>query len=60
MTVVKKLKFLILKETSLKPGDIIKGQCIISEEQTTIVVSNKFNTKVLSNNFLQMEYTNDE
>ena len=56
----KKIKVPYFERTSLKPGDIIKGHCIISEEQTTIVVSNKFNTKVLSNNFLQMEYTNDE
>ena len=46
MTVVKKLKFLILKEILLKPGDIIKGHCIISEEQTTIIVSKNFNTQV--------------
>ena len=56
----KKIKVPYFERDSLKPGDIIKGHCIISEEQTTIVVSNKFNTKVLSNNFLQMEYTNDE
>ena len=56
----KKIKVPYFERTSLKPGDIIEGQCIISEEQTTIVVSKKFNTKVLSNNFLQMEYTNDE
>ena len=56
----KKIKVPYFERASLKPGDIIEGHCIISEEQTTIVVSNKFNTKVLSNNFLQMEYTNDE
>lgn len=56
----KKIKVPYFERDSLKPGDIIKGHCIISEDQTTIVVSNKFNTKVLSNNFLQMEYTNDE
>ena len=56
----KKIKVPYFERDSLKPGDIIEGHCIISEEQTTIVVSNKFNTKVLSNNFLQMEYTNDE
>ena len=56
----KKIKVPYFERDSLKPGDIIKCHCIISEEQTTIVVSNKFNTKVLSNNFLQMEYTNDE
>ena len=56
----KKIKVPYFERDSLKPGDVIKGHCIISEEQTTIVVSNKFNTKVLSNNFLQMEYTNDE
>ena len=55
----KKIKVPYFERASLKPGDIIEGHCIISEEQTTIVVSNKFNTKVLSNNFLQMEYTND-
>ena len=56
----KKIKVPYFERDSLKPGDFIEGHCIISEEQTTIVVSNKFNTKVLSNNFLQMEYTNDE
>ena len=30
------------------------------ENDLRVVVSNKINTKVLSNNFLQMEYTNDE
>ena len=44
----------------LNPGDMIQGQCVITEDQTTIVVSNNFNTKVLSNNFLQMEHINDE
>ena len=56
----KKIKVPYFERDSLKPGDFIEGHCIISEEQTTIVVSNKFNTKVLSNNFLQMEFTNDE
>ena len=45
---------------NLKPGDFINGQCVITEDQTTIVVSNNFNTKVLSNNFLQMEHINNE
>ncbi len=44
----------------LNPGDLIQGQCVITEAQTTIVVSNNFNTKVLSNDFLQMEYINNE
>ncbi len=44
----------------LNPGDLIQGQCIITEAQTTIVVSNNFNTKVLSNDFLQMEYIDNE
>ncbi len=44
----------------LNPGDMIQGQCVITEDQTTIVVSNNFITKVLSNNFLQMEHINDE
>ena len=44
----------------LNPGAMIKGQCVITEDQTTIVVSNNFTTKVLSNNFLQMEHINDE
>ena len=48
------------ERTKLNPGDLIQGQCIISEAQTTIVVSNNFNTKVLSNNFLQMEYIDNE
>ena len=44
------------ERTKLNPGDLIEGQCVITEAQTTIVVSNNFNTKVLSNDFLQMEY----
>ena len=44
----------------LNPGDLIEGQCVITEAQTTIVVSNNFNTKVLSNDFLQMEYIENE
>ena len=44
----------------LNPGDLIQGQCVITEAQTTIVVSNNFNTKVLSNDFLQMEYIENE
>ena len=44
----------------LNPGDMIQGQCVITEDQTTIVVSNNFNTKVLSNNFLQMEHIENE
>ena len=48
------------ERTKLNPGDLIQGQCIITEAQTTIVVSNNFYTKVLSNNFLQMEYIDNE
>ena len=44
----------------LNPGDLIEGQCVITEAQTTIVVSNNFNTKVLSNDFLQMEYIEND
>ena len=55
-----KIKIPNYERTHLKPGDLIQGQCVITEAQTTIVVSNNFNTKVLSNNFLQMEYTDNE
>ena len=48
------------ERTKLNPGDLIEGQCVITEAQTTIVVSNNFNTKVLSNDFLQMEYIENE
>ena len=48
------------ERTKLNPGDLIQGQCVITEAQTTIVVSNNFNTKVLSNNFLQMEHIDNE
>ena len=48
------------ERTKLNPGDLIQGQCVITEAQTTIVVSNNFNTKVLSNDFLQMEYIENE
>ena len=55
-----KIKIPYFERSELKPGDIIDGQCIISEDQTTIVVSKNFNTKVLSNNFLQMESINHD
>ena len=55
-----KVKIPYFERSELKPGDIINGQCIISEDQTTIVVSKNFNTKVLSNNFLQMESINHD
>ena len=48
------------ERTKLNPGDLIQGQCVITEAQTTIVVSNNFNTKVLSNDFLQMEYIEND
>ena len=48
------------ERTKLNPGDLIQGQCVITEAQTTIVVSNNFITKVLSNDFLQMEYIENE
>ena len=48
------------ERTKLNPGDLIEGQCVITEAQTTIVVSNNFNTKVLSNDFLQMEYIEND
>ena len=55
-----KIKIPNYERAKLNPGDVIQGQCVITEDQTTIIVSNKFNTKVLSNNFLQMEYTGNE
>ena len=55
-----KIKIPNYERTELNPGDLIQGQCVITEAQTTIVVSNNFNTKVLSNNFLQMEYIDNE
>tara|TARA_A100001011_G_C13783982_1_gene624272 strand:- start:41 stop:610 length:570 start_codon:yes stop_codon:yes gene_type:complete len=55
-----KIKIPNYERTKLNPGDLINGQCVITEAQTTIVVSNNFNTKVLSNNFLQMEYIDNE
>ena len=55
-----KIKIPNYERSELHPGDLIQGQCIITEAQTTIVISNNFNTKVLSNNFLQMEYIDDE
>ena len=48
------------ERTKLNPGDLIEGQCVITEAQTTIVVSNNFNTKVLSNDVLQMEYIEND
>ena len=56
----KQIEVPYFERTTLKPGNITYGQCIISEEQTTIIVSKNFNTKVLSNNFLQMEHTNND
>ena len=38
----------------LNPGNLIKGGCVISEEQTTTIVSKKFQTKVLSNGYLEI------
>ena len=55
-----KIKIPNYERSELNPGDLIQGQCVITEAQTTIVVSNNFNTKVLSNNFLQMEYIDNE
>ena len=55
-----KIKIPYFERSELKPGDIINGQCIISEDQTTVVVSKNFNTKILSNNFLQMESINHD
>ena len=56
----KKITVPAFERNNLNPGDLIKGQCIISEEQTTIIVSKDFNTKVLENNFLKMEYIKNE
>ena len=56
----KKIKVPYFERNDLKPGDLIKGQCIISEEQTTIIVSKNFDIKVLENKFLKMEYIKDE
>ena len=38
----------------LKPGYLIKGSCVISEEQTTTIISKNFQTKVLSNGYLEI------
>ena len=56
----KKIKVPYFERNELNPGDLIMGQCIISEDQTTIIVSKNFNTKVLGNNFLKMEYIKNE
>jgi N-methylhydantoinase A len=56
----KQIEIPYFERVDLNPGDLIKGQCIISEDQTTVIVSKNFNTKVLSNNFLQMEFINDD
>ena len=56
----KKIKVPYFERNELNPGDLIMGQCIISEDQTTIIVSKNFNTKVLGNNFLKMEYNKNE
>jgi len=45
------------KREDLKPGYLIKGSCVISEEQTTTIVSKKFQTKVLSNGYLEITET---
>ena len=55
-----KIKIPSYERAMLNPGDMIQGQCVITEDQTTIVVSNNFNTKVLSNDFLQMEYIEND
>ena len=55
---VKKSKFVNTKTYSRKdllPGNIIKGACVLVEDQTTIIVSDNFQTKVLSNNYLEIE-----
>ncbi len=55
---VKKSKFVNTKTFSRKdllPGNIIRGACVLVEEQTTIIVSDNFQTKVLSNNYLEIE-----
>ena len=50
----------IFERIELVPGNKINGQCIISEDQTTLIVSKDFSTKVLGNNFLQMDWIGDE
>ena len=50
----------IFERMELVPGNKIDGQCIISEDQTTLIVSKDFSTKVLGNNFLQMDWIGDE
>ena len=55
---VKKSKFVNTKTYSRKdllPGNIIRGACVLVEDQTTIIVSDNFQTKVLSNNYLEIE-----
>ena len=55
---VKKSKFVNTKTYTRKdllPGNIIKGACVLVEDQTTIIVSDNFQTKVLSNNYLEIE-----
>ena len=55
---VKKSKFIntkIYTRKDLLPGNIIKGACVLVEDQTTIIVSDNFQTKVLSNNYLEIE-----
>mgnify|MGYP001454655676 CR=1 FL=1 len=39
----------------LSPGNVIIGSCVIVEEQTTVVVNEKFKTKILSNNYLDIQ-----
>ncbi len=41
----------------LSPGNIIIGSCVIVEDQTTVIINEKFQTKVLSNNCLEIEMT---
>ena len=53
-------KIPIFERMELVPGNKINGQCIISEDQTTLIVSKDFSTKVLGNNFLQMDWIGDE
>jgi len=50
----------IFERKELVPGNKINGECIISEDQTTLIVSKDFSTKVLGNNFLQMDWIGDE
>ena len=55
---MKKSKFVNTKTYSRKdllPGNIIRGACVLVEDQTTIIVSDNFQTKVLSNNYLEIE-----